>query len=197
MYSFDHFKPATMKSNKNYKKSNKSLPGNHVTNSVYNGQNSRVSLTHYLDSVPPMTHLGNELDEQPETKDEEEEFFYVFDEHHKDPPSDSSTLKENDSDQKVSENHTVILALMKLPPLHRRTKPLHRTNEILSPQKSPQILQARLAPTLNNPIKITTGPMTTTVTHSQHEIYSTLSLNPQRSTHLPTWRTNINHIQTQ
>jgi hypothetical protein len=132
-----------MKFNKNYRKSNNALPGNHVTNNVYNGKNSRVSLMHYLDSVPPMTQRDNVPDEQPETKEEEEDLPNIFNEAVEDSPSDSSTSKETDLDKSSN-----------------------------------------------------MADDTATVTQFQHGIYSTSRLNPQRSIHLPTWKTNINQIQT-
>jgi hypothetical protein len=148
-----------MKFNKNYRKSNNALPGNHVTNNVYNGKNSRVSLMHYLDSVPPMTQRDNVPDEQPETKEEEEDLPNIFNEAVEDSPSDSSTSKETDLDH-YSAPQT---ARTKIKPNSYRDnipESLRKPNPTPQRTKSPKILQVRQTPTLCSPIKVATGLMT-------------------------------------
>jgi len=60
-----------MKHNKPHKTSSRSPTQGRVTNNIYSKQNSKVHLTYYLDSVPPMTQYNNEQNEAYETEEEE------------------------------------------------------------------------------------------------------------------------------
>jgi hypothetical protein len=60
-----------MKHNKPHKTSTRSLTQGHVTNNIYSKQNSKVRLTNYLDSVPPMTQYNNEQNEAYAMEEEE------------------------------------------------------------------------------------------------------------------------------
>ena len=85
-----------MKHNKPHKTSSRSPTQGRVTNNIYSKQNSKVRLTNYLDSVPPMTQYNNEQNEAYETEEEESfsnppDIFNNNEDYHS---SDSSTSQE-------------------------------------------------------------------------------------------------------